>query len=356
VPAGDGVVVERVPADGELAARRAELAARPDDLPAALELAREYLDQGRRLSDPRYLGYAQAALARWWDSAGAPPEVLVLRATIRQSNHDFTGALADLDLVVRARPEDGQAWLTRAIVLQVRGQYAEARRSCEHLAGLTAPLVVATCLAGIDGMTGRADVAAVALERALVRSPSVSAGVRVWAMTLLGELYGRTGGPAERWFREALRVDPTDAYLLAVYADLLLDEGRPAGVIPLLADRTEADNLLLRLVLAERATHAPAAAQHAALLRDRYAASRARGDRVHLREEARFALHVDGDVTAALSLAVDNWRVQHELQDARILLEAAAAAGDPAAAGPVIEWMDANGVADPALDWLRGGR
>ena len=49
VPAGDGVVVERVPAGGRMAAR-------PDDLPSALALAREYIDEGRRRSDPRYQG------------------------------------------------------------------------------------------------------------------------------------------------------------------------------------------------------------------------------------------------------------------------------------------------------------
>src|SRR5262245_42978778 len=85
LPAGPDVGVERVPADGALAERRAALAAHPDDLSAALELARAYLEEGRRLSDPRYHGYAQAALAPWWELPAPPPDVLVLRATIRQS-------------------------------------------------------------------------------------------------------------------------------------------------------------------------------------------------------------------------------------------------------------------------------
>ena len=66
-------------------------------------------------------------------------------------------------------------------------------------------------------------------------------------------------------------------------------------------------------------------------LRDRFEASRLRGDRVHLREEARFTLHLLNDPKAALKLAQENWQVQKEPADVRILLEAALAAHDAAA-------------------------
>jgi hypothetical protein len=41
-------------------------------------------------------------------------------------------------------------------------------------------------------------------------------------------------------------------------------------------------------------------------LRNRFEASRLRGDKVHLREEARFNLHLLGKPQAALRLAIEN--------------------------------------------------
>ena len=68
-------------------------------------------------------------------------------------------------------------------------------------------------------------------------------------------------------------------------------------------DKTAADPLLLRYALAlqaQRSDELPATVEQ---LRDRFAASRLRGDRVHLREEARFTLHLLNAPTAALTLA-----------------------------------------------------
>src|SRR5512143_2573321 len=136
VPAADDEVLERLPmapldpAAQRLRELRAVLAARPDDLEHASRLAWLYIDQGRTLSDPRYFGYAQGALTPWWTADEPPPAVLVLRATIRQHDHDFPAALRDLERALRADPSNAQAWLTRAVVQQVRGDYAAARASC----------------------------------------------------------------------------------------------------------------------------------------------------------------------------------------------------------------------------------
>ena len=53
-------------------------------------------------------------------------------------------------------PDDPQAWLTRAVVLGVRGPYAEGLASCARLEALASPLVVAACRAPLLGVTGRA--------------------------------------------------------------------------------------------------------------------------------------------------------------------------------------------------------
>lgn len=131
-PTSDAVVLERVPATAgdararERASLRRALADQPGQLDLALRLARLDIEESRALGDPRYLGRAQAALAPWWDAPTPPPGVRLLRATILQGRHEFSAALADLDAVVREDPGDAQAWLTRAVVLGVRGEHAEA--------------------------------------------------------------------------------------------------------------------------------------------------------------------------------------------------------------------------------------
>jgi hypothetical protein len=73
---------------------------------------------------------------------------------------------------------------------------------------------------------------------------------------------------------------------------------------------------------------------------------------VHLGEEARFALSILDEPQTALELALENWNVQREPRDARIVLEAALAAGDHTAAKPVLENLEASSLEDVRLAGL----
>ena len=77
-----------------------------------------------------------------------------------------------------------------------------------------------------------------------------------------------------------------------------------------------------------------------------------RGDTLHRQEESRFQLKVEGNKTRALELAVANWAIQREPYDARILLEAAVAAGRRDAAQPVLDWLAQSKHEDPMLTAL----
>jgi Tfp pilus assembly protein PilF len=349
-PAFEAEVLERLPAG--TAARRREreaLRAAPGDLGRAVRLARRYIDAARAESDPRWLGRAEAALAPWWRAADAPAQVLVLRATIRQSRHEFDAALADLAAALQVAPDDAQAWLTRAVILQVRGDYPEALRSCAPLGRLSSEIAHAACLAQVRGVTGEARPAYAALDRALTRALRPTPAERAWALGLLAELGERLGEAAlaERHYREALGLG-RDPYLLGAYADFLLDTGRPGDAAALLEGET-ADALLLRLAIAQRALGAPSAEGHVAALRERFAASRRRGDAAHRREEARFELEIEGRPQRALELAREGFREQREPADARLLLAASLAAGDPEAARPALSWLTRTGHQDPRI-------
>jgi len=357
VPESDSQVLERLPFApndpvlGRLRALNNQLTRKPDNLPLALLVAQGYLEVGRVTGDPRYAGYAQAALAPWWDFEQAPQEVLVLRATVRQRMHQFDVALADLATVLNTNPRNVQARLIRATVLQVQGVYDEAREECRALQDLTEELVWAACLANVNGATGKLRESYQQLRSVFARYPVAETGVRSWVLTSLAEMAARAGmrPEAEAHFRAALALDAADYYVFGSYADFLLDNDRPEEVLPLLRDQTRADPLLLRYALALQAQHSKELPAQVEQLRDRFAASRLRGDRVHLREEARFTLHLLNAPQAALRLAQENWQVQKEPADVRILLEAALAADDTAGVDGVREWLKNSRLEDVEL-------
>jgi hypothetical protein len=361
-PSDDAAVIARVPTRDpeELSARRT-LAAAPDRVELAVELARADIRRYRTLSDPRFLGRAQATLAPWWNLAEPPRDVLLLRATIRQSLHDFDGAKADLDRVVARPPAEGatedaatfaQAHLTRAVVATITADYPRARESCAVIAPLTSPLVVATCEAPLDAIAGKADAAYETVSRALAGARRADVGVRGWALTQLAELALVRGdrAAADRHLRAALALDAHDAYARNLLADVLLLEDRAREASELLAGKDAIDSHLVRRAIAEHRSHGPDEPKLVRAMRERIAAAALRGDRIHLREEAMFALAVLHDPKAAVSLAQGNWAVQKELADARLLAEAAAAAGDADAARPVLAWARKHGLRDAQLE------
>jgi tetratricopeptide (TPR) repeat protein len=359
VPADDDAVLERLPAARDprvrvLEATRVRLAEEPTNFNRALSLASAYIALGRSEGDPRDDGYAQAALAPWWDLPEPPIPVLILRATLEQRRHDFAAALTDLERVLVRRPGHPEALLTKATILGVQGKPAEALHSCAQLTGGVELLVEAACVASANGSSGRAHDSYRLLQDRLSRSPDAEPALQLWVHTILGELAEQLDdvAAAEKHFRDALSLKRRDPYLLGAYADFLLDRDRPGEVFELLEDETRIDPLLLRLALAEQRLGATALHEHLALLQDRFDAARRRGDSVHLREEARFTLHLLDRPDEALDLARRNWATQREPADARILLEAAMAAGRHAVAQPVLDWLDRTGLEDVRIEAL----
>jgi tetratricopeptide (TPR) repeat protein len=342
IPTDGKQVVERLPSrldpvQRELLRLRGDLNKTPNDVKLASTLAQRYIEQARLEGDPRYLGYAEAALKPWWKLAAPPEPVLVLRATIRQSTHAFPEALADLDQAVKRDSDNVQAWLTRATVQMITGDFAAAKASCMRLYSRAPQLVAATFAAQREA----------------------TPAIRVWVATLLGEMAARAGDTAgaDKYFKQALAADQADSYLLAAYSDFLLDQGRAQEVARLLKDKTRADALLLRYALALHALRADGAAEQVEALRARFDAAMLRGDTVHQREQARFELSLRGDPALAVKLAMLNWDVQKEPADFRILADAAAASGDALARTLVVNWLKQSGLQDqtvaPALRRLK---
>lgn len=360
LPRSNDEVVETLPARAsdprlrKINELRAALRADPQDADTAVELARLYFGMTAAEGDPRYVGYAQAALAPWWTDPDPPTSARVMRAILLQFNHQFEPALADLQVAVEEDEDDGEAWSWRAAIQMVQADYPAARSSCSGLGRAATPLVGAACIAYVDSMTGRAGAAADSIRAALADATNASAEERLWVLTRLAEIEERRGryDAAEAAYRDALSIGITDGYLLAAWADFLLDRRRAAEVVTLLQDRVRSDVLLLRLAIAAKTLGRPEREAWAADLAARFQAAKLRGDTTHQKEESRFALAIEGRVDDALALARENFAVQREAADARVLLEAALAARRPEAAEPALKWMRDNGVESVALSSL----
>ncbi|MEO8460417.1 MAG: tetratricopeptide repeat protein [Dokdonella sp.] len=359
-PANDNEVIEHIPAG----APRGLALTKSGTREQALAAARANISLGRRYSDPRYYGYAEAELAPWNQKAeDANPsreevnranDLDVLNAQILQFRHEFDAARNVLQTVLKRDRDNTQAWLTLAVIDQVQGDYRAARGACGHLVTAGDMLVASACAGGVGGLNGQADISATLIERELARGDASPAPVRDWAWTVLGEIRARQGqlDAAVVALKKALEVDQDDVYARAALADVLLDQGKPADVLVLIGDRRNADALLLRAAIAAKQSGNSEADTLRAAFAERVAEMNARGDATHRRELARFALEVEGDATSALDLALQNWAVQKEPADSWLVLAAAKAAGKPDAAIAVRQWIIDNKLEDVKIHAL----
>lgn len=356
VPAHDDVVLEVLPTrlNSELRqidALQRQAATRPANAEAAVTVARRYVETSRQLGDPRFLGYAEAALAPWRQGPHmAPVEVLVMQAVVLQAQHRFDEAVPLLERALQQDPHHPQAWLTLSSIRQVQGDRVAARKACLPLGSYDAG-VAADCVAGVDAQGPQAERAYAMLRRRHAE-PTLPDWQRAWLTLTLAETAARLGRNEEaaRWYRLA-RPETGNTYLKAAYADFLLDRGQSEAVVRLLTPHTAADPLLLRLAEASQRLRAPQTAHYLSLLEQRFAALRARADDSHLREEARFHL-LRGHADIALTLAERNWRTQKEEADVRLLLEAALAARQPGRAQSALAWLRQQGWKNVALQAL----
>jgi tetratricopeptide (TPR) repeat protein len=349
IPASDTQVLAELPAG----ARRAEPSARAmtaGRLDIALPLAQFDISRARATGDLRFLGYAEAIISPWMSQSPVPPQVLIIHATILQSRHAFDASLTELDRALQARPEDAQAWLTRATVLRVLGRYREAMESCDHLTTLADPAISTLCTQSLRGLTGHLKDAYSTISA--IPPLNLPPEALAWRYSELGEMAERLGDDtaAERWLREGLRRAPQDFYMRLACADVLLRQGRAVEMLNLLNGYESMEPMMLRVAIAHRQLHDGAGARAEAQLSGAFDVEQQRGDAVHRREQARFLLDVDRQPNAALAAAEENWRVQREPDDVLILLRAAQAADRASAAANALRFLKETGLEDARLE------
>ena len=356
-PKSDDEVVERLPSTASdpsirrVDSLRKQLAARPDDLALRLEIGRRYFDLAMAQGDPRYVGYATAAITPVEKAAPANASYWLIKGLLQQYSHDFPGAMTSLQRSSELDPKSPDPISWRAAIDMVEARYADALGECTRLVPLTHPLHAQACTAYVQAATGQLQAAYDALLKEFNATQGMPPEFTLWVRTRLAEMAMRLQrqDEAQAHFMEALKLGVTDQFLLAAWADYLLATKRPAEVIELLKDWERSDVLLLRLAYAGKAANDPRAANWAAQLRDRFQAAALRGDRLHEQEAARFELDIEGNTKKALDLASRNYTAQKEPRDAEILMRTALAANNAKAAQPALDWLRASHYEDPAL-------
>lgn len=356
-PSSDAEVVERLPATANdpsvrrVDSLRKQLAARPNDVALRLEIARRYFDMAMAQGDPRYVGYATAAIGPLGTLAPSNAGYWSIKGELQQYSHDFPGALASLKKASELEPNSPEPVAWRAAIDMVQARYADALGECTRLVSLAHPLYAQGCTAYVEASTGHLRTAYDALQKELADAGDVPAELKLWIHTRLAEMAIRLDRPdeAEKHFKLALALGVTDQFLLGAYSDFLIAQKRPQEVMKMLADWERSDILLLRLALAGKAAGDSRARNWADQLRDRFSAAALRGDRLHEQEAARFELDVEGQPQKALDYASRNYTQQKEARDAEILMRSALAANNPKAAEPALEWLKASSYEDPRM-------
>jgi hypothetical protein len=339
MPAHDSEVIEVLPAmsgsRAEARRLRKQLAQQPKDPVLALALAKRYLDQAHELGDPRFAGMAMSAIEGWTDEATMPDGILLMRANLQQYLHEFDASARSLQRLL-ARPSAqprSQAWLTLATVRRVQGRYADSDVACQQVAHAGAALHANACLAENAALRGDADGARATFKQ-LLATPALTVSTQAWLTTSLAELEQRAGraGAADAAFRAALKLE-TDAYATLAYADFLIEQKRPREALVVLKDQARSDAVVLRLAIAGTQVKTASAAADVAEMRERINLANERPDAkvFHGREQAMFALFVEGRPEQALELARGNVAQQREPLDLLVLAQAARASGQPAA-------------------------
>lgn len=350
-PGLDADVVERLPE---------RVAAAPATPQAAATIARRWISLSRETADPRYLGRAQAALARWWGQADAPADLLVLQATVEQGRHEFAAARATLERALQANPAQVQGWLTLATLERVAARYEAAEAACRNVARYGATLYATACLLETRSLQGQHDAARSGLT-ALWQQAAGDATQRAWIGSLLAESEERAGrdDAADAAYRRSL-ADAPDGYTALAYADQLLRRNRASAALEVLRPQPDSDAVLLRRAQALRLMGDAAWQPLARDLEARFAAIAARGEGLdaHARERALLALWLQGQPAAAWKAARTNLAQQKEPLDWWLALQTSEQSGDAAAHQAVRQALLQTGLQDVRLArWQpRGGQ
>lgn len=317
----------------------------------AVAYARQAAKRARRLGDTALLRDAAHALSPWDNDAEAQVDILIVRANIKQINHQFDAALADLDVVLKRQPANPQALLSRAFILATTGNAKRGQMDCAALQPNISIVIKETCVARLGSLTGKLETAHRRMQAVLAIAPATRAEERAFALGVAAEIADRRGDAdnARKLYAELLAMDSQSVYAQAAYADFLISQGENKTAAQIIGDSPHTEALLMLSALSGKEIDSAVSRRAANTLHAQIAVDQTNRDYAHAREYARFALDYMKEPDLALVFAKENWRTQKESVDARILARAALAKNDAVTLDQLRTWVDGTSLEDPAL-------
>jgi len=272
-------------------------------------------------------------------------------ADLAQRRHEFHRARELLSRVLDTAPRHAEARLKRANVNLLMGYFDAAREDCLGVLQSGAVLPGTICLA--SAMTGPGS-----LERARRLLASLDAAgpapveITRWRLMTEADLALRAGDPdaALKHLERASALDPADEEARTRLAELLHAMGRDARALEVASPPGAS---LARLVIGLCAAEAigdPRVTGYRREIDELLEVLRRRGEQRHERERAQLALSADGDAGRALELARQNFAIQKDTPDLRLLIDAALAAADRDSLRFARGWLTATGFEDRVAD------
>jgi tetratricopeptide (TPR) repeat protein len=322
------------------------------------------LAQGRATLDERHFGRAEALLrtalpcitklreqvrVQECDPRSDGHELL-LYADVLQHGHDFENAERVLAIVLEANPSHAQALLLRASIRFARGEPGLALGDCSRLVGAIDVTLSTACIAQAIGTTGRLDQSVSVLSNVL-NAPGDQTVHAAWTLAILADLLERQGKYADAMaaIERAIAADTANASLRIQAADLMLRHGAAARAEQVLEPLPPTGSIILRRAMAaqvqRRADAMALRTQWLAMIE----AEQRLGLRTHDRDRAMGELRMMQRPHEALKFAAINWRTSRDIDDARILISAAVAAGRPDGAAPALNWVREHQVEDALI-------
>ncbi len=330
----------------------------PNNVQFATQLAEHYVKQAKQINRDLYLYLAKQTLENWWNQKNPPLAVLRLRAYLYQAEHQFSQARADWQQLTQRQPDNLTARFSLALLQQMQGDYKAAIQSCKSLLKLQQLTLSTLCQSSVQSVNGHAQRSYKLLKVLLKSMPSNDVW-RQWTLATMAEIATRLGNmnAAESHFKQALKGTSGNAYLKVRYADFLLQQQRPDGLLEQFPIPYDDQALLLRQVYAAHlSNNAKQIEKYQFHLSQRLNLPRQdlRQDEQSLQAAilAYYYLNIDQQPKQALHYAKLNWETQKASEDLRLLLRAALLTDDKKTLKVIQQWCEKTALEDVILERL----
>lgn len=313
---------------------------------------KQYLQFAAFSGDERYLGHANRILEQWQESEIQTIALALAKASLLQRTHQFDQAIQVLDTVIEKSPDNGEAHLQSAYIRMTQGKPKLALRHCSRAGLAYGAMTGITCTATAQSLLGEVDQA-YGKMKSLQQSVSLGAIENREALLSLAEMASMKGdfNAAEKYFIEAIELNPNDAFILMRLADLYISQKKYLDCIRLLEGQAN-PMLTLRWAIAKKQGDGQVSEQQRQDLVNYFDIQQLRNPNLSTRDFGEYLLNIKEDAESALNIAISNWQSQREPADTELVLRSALVSRNYSEIADIVDWIKASGLQDYRINQL----